>query len=70
MRVVIQVGKTKGLTLILDAHTNLLAPGTVNDDIEGFYSVVDEPGKYPLLNEGSQLIKPGHATFVAISATR
>ena len=30
-----KVGRNKGLTLILDAHTNLLAPATVTDDIQG-----------------------------------
>ena len=58
-----------GLTLILDAHTNLLAPGTVSDDIEGFFAVVDERNKYPL-TESSQLLPAGHVTYVAISATR
>ena len=65
-----KVGKSKGLTLVLDAHTNLIAPGTVNDDIQGFYSLVNGPAKYPLLNEGSKLLQTGHETFVAISAIR
>ena len=35
------------MTIILDAHTDLIAPGTVNDDIQGFYSLVDEPADAP-----------------------
>ena len=64
------VGKNKGLTLILDGHTNLIASGTINDDLQGFYALVDEPGKYPLVNEGSTILQSGHTSFVAISATR
>ena len=58
------------MTIVLDAHTDLIAPGTVNDDIQGFYSLVNEPVKYPLINEGSKLLQTGHETFVAISAIR
>jgi hypothetical protein len=64
------VGKNKGLTLVLDGHTNLLASGTVSDDTQGFFAVISEDDKYPLVNDGSNLLQAGHATFVAITATR
>lgn len=64
-----KVGRSKGLTLVLDAHTDLIAAGTINDDVQGFYAVVNEPFKYPLVNEGSQLVQSGHVSYVSISAT-
>ncbi len=65
-----KAGRKKGLSIVLDGHTDLIAAGTVNDDVLGFYAVVDDPSKYPLINEGSQLLQAGHVTFVSISATR
>lgn len=65
-----KVGRSKGLTLVLDAHTDLIAPGTISDDVQGFYAVVNDPIKYPLINEGSLLLQAGHVTYVSIAATR
>ena len=36
-----QAGKSKGLTVILDAHTDQVADSSVYDDVEGFYAIVD-----------------------------
>ena len=41
----------KGLTVILDAHTDLVAEATVSDDFQGFLALVEEGSKYPLVSE-------------------
>ena len=34
-------GRSEGLRVVLDAHTDLIESGSVNDDFEGFDTVVD-----------------------------
>ena len=46
-----EIGKNRGLTLIVDAHTNILSPSTVQDDFEGFLSVVSSRSKFPSIFE-------------------
>ena len=56
--------------MILDAHTDLVAEATVSDDFQGFFALVEEGSKYPLVSETSFLIRPGHVSNVAIGATQ
>ena len=42
---------SQGLTVILDAHTDLVAEATVSDDFQGFFALVEEGSKYPLVSE-------------------
>ena len=37
--------------MILDAHTDLVAEATVSDDFQGFFALVEEGSKYPLVSE-------------------
>ncbi|XP_059085016.1 sodium channel protein Nach-like [Tigriopus californicus] len=62
-------GKFKGLTLVLDAHTDVVSAGTVSEDFQGFLGLVEENSQFPLVKERSFLIQPGHVTYAAISAT-
>ena len=61
-----QPGKAKGLTVILDAHTDLLTSSSVYDDVEGFYAVVGSKNQYPLTNYRSIFIKPGFTNQVGM----
>jgi len=63
-----QPGQNKGLTLILDAHTDRISPGTVHDNFRGFSTVVDGGERYPLTQRNSLLIRPGRENYIAISA--
>lgn len=65
-----QPGQNKGLRLILDAHTDRVAPGTVSDNFRGFSTVIDGRDKYPLTSKNSFLIRPGRENYVALSALR
>ena len=51
-------GKNRGLTLIIDSHSNILSPSTVRDDFEGFMSIVNSRSKFPSLFEKvKQIVK-------------
>ena len=65
-----QPGQNKGLRLILDAHTDRVAPGTVSDNFRGFSTVIDGGDKYPLTSKNSFLIRPGRENYIALSALR
>ncbi len=64
-----QAGINKGFSLVLDAHTALLAPGSVSEDFQGFFAVVDEPTAYPQANQKNIRIRPGYDNLVSLSAT-
>ena len=58
------------MTLVLDGHSNQISGGTVSGDFDGFYALIDSDTNYPLMNQKSILIKPGHTNLIAISPTR
>ena len=39
-------------------------------NLQGFFALVEEGSKYPLVSETSFLIRPGHVSHVAIGATQ
>lgn len=64
------VGRDKGLTLILDAHTNLLAQSSVNSDFQGFLATVNSNNQFPMTSQKSAFIRPGHYNWVAMKGTK
>ena len=63
-------GRNKGLVLIIDAHSDLFAAGSVDSDFEGFMGFVGSNGTFPLLTlEGFEII-PGHNNIVSLTASR
>ena len=63
-------GYNKGLTLILDAHTDKISSGSVSDDFRGFMTTVDSGDTYPLTMQKGFLIRPGHQNYVVLDAVR
>ena len=63
-------GKNRGLSLILDSHSNLVSPGTVAADFNGFLAFVGPKTDFPMMTEGGILLRPGQENFVEISAQR
>ena len=63
-------GHNQGLRLVLDAHTDKLASGTVIDDFTGFVTVVDGKDKYPFTSRNGFVIKAGQENQVILKATR
>jgi hypothetical protein len=54
-----QAGTQMGLTVMLDAHTDLLTEFSVTDDYDGFTAIVTPPNDYPLLYQQGFGIKTG-----------
>ena len=61
-------GYNKGLTLILDAHSDKISSGSVSDDFRGFMTAVDSGDKFPLTTQKGFLIRPGHQNYVVLDA--
>lgn len=64
-----QAGISKGLSLMLDAHTHLLSLGSVSEDFQGFFAFVGSTDAYPLTGEKNIRIRPGYDNLVSLSAT-
>ena len=58
------------MELILDAHNDIVSSGTVMEDFDGFFAIIDSIEQFPMVNRKSVLIRPGHNNFVAIEATK
>ena len=65
-----EAGASNGLTLMLDAHSNLLSGGSISDDFRGFIAAVTDKNKFPSTSDQSVLIRPGHSNSVAIQVTK
>ena len=65
-----KVGKKKGLTIILDSHSNQISAGTVADDFKGFQIFVGPKTDFAMMKEGGMLIRPGHENYLEISAQK
>ncbi len=65
-----EAGRSKGLEVVLDAHSDVLSGGTVTEDFDGFYAIIDHKDQYPMTTRKSVLIRPGHNNFVSLGATQ
>ena len=61
---------SKGLTVMMDAHNDILAYGSVNTDYQGFTGSISSRGSYPLMDREGFQIKTGHFNLVALTATK
>ena len=61
---------TKGLLVVLDAHSDLLSPGSVNADFQGLTAMIDSGGSFPMTTYKGFHLKPGHMNLVTLSATK
>ena len=65
-----EAGVSKGLTLMLDSHSDLLSGSSISDDFQGFIAVVNDNKQFPITTQKSVLIRPGHYNLVSIQATK
>jgi hypothetical protein len=65
----IEPGKSKGLTVILDAHSDFYSSTSFSSDTQGFTGQISKSGSFPQRSMGSFDINPGHNNLVTISAT-
>ena len=63
-----EVGIAKGLSIILDAHTDLQSNKSMGDDWAGFQIGLSVDGEVPMMEHGSYLLSPGHQHYLGISA--
>ena len=54
-----QFGINKGLTIMLDAHTDLVSAGSINTGFKGFTGLVSNKACFPLVYQKGFQIKPG-----------
>ena len=65
-----EAGRNKGLTLVVDRHSDKLSPSTVVDNFQGFITVVDDNDKYPMTSISSLIARPGFETNMEVNAMR
>ena len=65
-----QEGRDKGLELVLDAHRDTISGGTLMEDFDGFFAIIDSNEQFPMIKRKSVLIRPGHNNFIAMKATK
>ena len=65
-----EAGRNKGLTVVVDRHSNMLSASTVMDDFQGFVTVIDGNDKYPLTSSSSLIARPGYVTNMEVSSTQ
>jgi hypothetical protein len=57
----IQPGKSKGLTVILDSHSDFFAAGSLEEDTKGFLGTIHPTENFPMTTTGSFELRPGPA---------
>lgn len=61
-------GRDKGLTLVVDRHSEKLSRGTVMDNFQGFVTIIDDNSKYPMASVNSLIAIPGYENYVKVNA--
>ena len=65
-----EAGRNKGLTLIIDGHSNKVSAGTVKENFNGFTTLVDDKHKFPLLSVTSLISRPGYESNIKVDAIK
>ncbi len=65
-----QSGKDMGLTVYLDARSDVIVEGTVATESRGFIAYVSPRSEYPWVRRKGFAIEPGKETLVQLQATR
>ena len=63
-----EAGRDKGLTLIVDGHSNKLSRSTISDNFRGFVTVVDGKEKFPLVSHSNLIVRPGFENEIKVNA--
>ena len=63
-------GRNKGLVVILDAHSNLFAPSSVDSDVDGFVGMIGPTNSFPFMSQEGFDIRPGQSNSVILSGSR
>ena len=63
-------GIDKGLTIVVDGHSDKLSMGSVTTDFKGFRVVVDDRNMFPWVSRTHLIARPGHDTNIKVGALR
>jgi len=63
-------GRNKGLFLMVDAHTDLLAAGSIDSDFDGFTAVIGPTGSFPMTGIEGFEIRPGYNNIISLSGSQ
>ena len=62
-------GRSNGLRLTLDLHSNTVSFGTIDQQFSAFKMFIGEPAQFPMMRDKSIHLQPGREHFVDLSAT-
>jgi hypothetical protein len=62
-------GRNKGLILMLDSHSDWLAPGSMTGDYGGFTAFIEASGSFPLMSHGGIHIKRGFNNIITLTSS-
>ena len=61
-------GINKGLTLIVDSHSDKQSAATVNENFRGFITLVDGSEKFPIVSRTQLITRPGWENNIKVGA--
>ena len=65
-----EVGRDKGLSLIVDSHSDHLSAASISDNSRGFVTIVDDNDKFPLVSLSSIVARPGFESNIKVTALK
>jgi len=61
-----QPGKNRGLFLMLDAQSNMMLPGSVHENRNGFTAVIEPSRSFPFMSQKGFQISPGFNNLITL----
>jgi len=61
-------GIGKGLTLVVDAHSNRISSASVFDNFHGFPIIVEDNTKFPMTGFSGKRVRPGYENNIEVTA--
>ena len=65
-----KVGFEMGLKVVVDSHSNIASPATINSDGNAFQVYIGNPSEFPFLRNRAVQIQPGHENHVEVSGIK
>jgi hypothetical protein len=65
----VSVGVKKGLTVLLDAHSDWMFPGSYEEDYRALTAVIQTSGSFPLMKQEGLTLRPGHNNVITLTSS-
>ncbi len=62
-------GRSKDLVLMLDTHSDWLAPGSMDGAFRGFTAFIESSGSFPLMSQEGLPIIPGYNNIITLTSS-